>query len=66
MDWPERVYQLYQQNDYGVLDPLLPNAQLLLTRDQLEQLAWRYESALRKALHISRKYSLHSDVSIAA
>ena len=50
VDWPERVYQLYQQNDYGVLDPLLPNAQLLLTRDQLEQLAWRYESALRKAL----------------
>ena len=50
VDWLERVYQLYQQNDYGVLDPLLPNAHLLLTQDQLKQLAWRYENALRKAL----------------
>jgi hypothetical protein len=50
VDWLERVYDLYQQNDYGVLDPLLPNAHLLLTQDQLKQLAWRYESELRKAL----------------
>lgn len=50
VDWQERIYQLYQQNDYGVLDPLLPNAHLLLTPDQLTQLAWRYENALRKAL----------------
>lgn len=49
VDWLERIYQLYQQNDYGVLDPLLPNAHLLLTPDQLKQLAWRYENALRKA-----------------
>jgi len=49
-DWLERIYQLYQQNDYGVLDPLLPNANLLLTPDQLKQLAWRYENALRRAL----------------
>ena len=49
-DWLERIYQLYQQNDYGVLDPLLPNANLLLTPDQLKQLAWRYENTLRKAL----------------
>jgi DNA repair ATPase RecN len=28
----------------------LPNAHLLLTPDQLKQLAWRYENALRKAL----------------
>ncbi|WP_135607057.1 DUF6880 family protein [Solemya velesiana gill symbiont] len=49
VDWLERIYQLYQQNDYGVLDPLLPNAHLLLTQDQLKQLAWRYENALRKA-----------------
>lgn len=50
VDWSERVYQLYRQNDYGVLDPLLPNAQILLTQDQLKQLAWRYEDELRKAL----------------
>jgi len=55
VDWLERVYQLYQQNDYGVLDPLLPNAHLLLTQDQLKQLAWRYENELRKALKASKK-----------
>ena len=49
VDWLERIYQLYQKNDYGVLDPLLPNAHLLLTTDQLKQLAWRYENALRRA-----------------
>lgn len=50
VDWLERIDQLYQHNDYGVLDPLLPNSHLLLTQDQLKQLAWRYENALRKAL----------------
>ena len=55
VDWLERVYQLYQQNDYGVLDPLLPNAHLLLTQDQLKQLAWRYENELRKALKASEE-----------
>ena len=34
--WLERMYHFYQQNDYGVLNPLLPNAHLLLTRDQLK------------------------------
>ncbi len=53
IDWLERIVQLYQQNDYGVLDPLLPNAHLLLTPDQLKQLAWRYEKALRKAIKSS-------------
>ncbi len=52
VDWLERVYQLNKQNDYGVLDPLLPNANLLLTEDQLKQLAWRYESELRKAIKL--------------
>ncbi len=47
IDWLERIYQLYQQNDYGVLDPLLPNAHLLLTPDQLKQLAWRPRVASR-------------------
>ena len=50
VDWLERVYDLYQQNDYGVLDPLLPNTHLLLSQDQLKQLAWRYENELRKSL----------------
>jgi len=70
VDWLERIYQMYQQNDYGVLDPLLPNAHLLLTPDQLKQLAWRYENALRKALKSPEQkddvniVALHSGVAL--
>jgi len=72
INWMERVYQLYQQNDYGVLDPLLPNSHLLLDQDQLHQLAWRYESELRQAkkTHIeSGKLNfaeLHAGVALSA
>ena len=70
IDWLERIDQLYQQNDYGVLDPLLPNAHLLLAPDQLKQLAWRYENALRRALKSSEQEGkvnfavLHSGVAL--
>ena len=70
VDWLERIYQLYQQNDYGVLDSLLPNAHLLLTPDLLKQLAWRYENALRKALKSPEQQdklnlvALHSGVAL--
>jgi hypothetical protein len=49
-NWLERIYQLNQQNDYGVLDSLLPNSHLLLSNEQLNQLAWRYESELKMAM----------------
>ncbi len=49
VDWLERVYQLYQNNDYGVLDSLLPNSDMLLSEEQLKQLAWRYEGEIRQA-----------------
>jgi hypothetical protein len=70
IDWLERIDHLYQQNDYGVLDPLLPNANLLLTPDQLKQLAWRYENALCKALKSPEQedkvnlVALHSGVAL--
>ncbi|WP_457670752.1 DUF6880 family protein [Thiolapillus sp.] len=70
IDWVERIDQLYQQNDYGVLDPLLPNAHLLLTPDQLKQLAWRYENALCRALKSPEQedkvnfVALHSGVAL--
>ena len=72
VDWLERVYDLYQQNDYGVLDPLLPNAHLLLSQDQLKQLAWRYENELRKSLKAPEQegrlnhVALHSRVALGA
>ena len=50
INWLERVYDLYLENDYGVYDTLLPNSGMVLDHDQLSQLAWRYESELRQAL----------------
>lgn len=48
--WLERVKRMAANNDYAVFDPLLPNAHLLLSNDQLRQLAFYYETGLRKAL----------------
>jgi len=50
VNWLERVNQLYRENDYGVYDGLLPNSAILLSHDELSQLAWRYESELRQAM----------------
>ncbi|MEE4203158.1 MAG: hypothetical protein V2I45_05965 [Halieaceae bacterium] len=50
VDWVERIYALNQQNDYGLLDGLLSNADRVLGEQQLRQLAWRYEGELRTAL----------------
>ena len=49
-DWLERVYQLAKDNDYGVLDLLLPNSHILLNMDQLKQLADCYEAELHQAI----------------
>ncbi|TNF95950.1 MAG: hypothetical protein EP297_11210 [Gammaproteobacteria bacterium] len=49
-DWVDSVYKLCQDTDDGVLDPLLPHSNILLTEEQLKQLAWRYESETRKAM----------------
>ncbi|MCK4710723.1 MAG: hypothetical protein KAU21_19065 [Gammaproteobacteria bacterium] len=72
INWLERVYTLYLDNDYAVYDVLLPNSAILLNPDQLTQLAWRYESELKQALKTpSEKYSfnmeaLHGSVALGA
>lgn len=50
INWLERVYTLYLDNDYAVYDSLLPKSAILLSHDELTKLAWRYESELRQAL----------------
>ena len=49
-NWQERIVALFQQNDYGVYDDLLPNSGQLLTKEELRQLAWRFESEARREL----------------
>ncbi len=49
-DWLERVYQLAQNNDYSVLDPLLSNSHILLNKEKLQQLTVRYEAEFHQVL----------------
>ncbi|MCX4026842.1 hypothetical protein H0A36_25450 [Endozoicomonas sp. SM1973] len=48
IDWLTKIYDLVAQEDYGVLDALLPNTHILLNEQQLKQLAWRYENEIRQ------------------
>jgi len=66
--WVPVIKQLADNNDYGVLDLLLPNANLLLSEEELRQLAEYYEQGLRTSLKnkkgdlgsISWSVNLHS------
>lgn len=69
INWLEKVYELYLDNDYAVYDGLLPNSHLLLNHDELTQLAWRYESELKKAVNTdadNEKFSYHSITKLVA
>lgn len=59
--WTNAVKLLAQDNDYGILDPLLPNAHMLLSEDELRQLAAYYENGLRASL--TNKYDCRADFS---
>ena len=48
--WMPVVRKLVEDNEYGILDPILPNASMLLTEDELRQLADYYEDKLRTSL----------------
>ncbi len=48
-DWVERIHALVVDNDYGVRDPLLPNADRLLSKHELRRLARRYEEEGKRA-----------------
>lgn len=50
INWLERVFQLHRRDGYGALGTVLENAQLVLSQEQLRQLAWRYESACLRAI----------------
>jgi len=50
INWLELIYELHLKNDYGVFDTLLSNSALLLSHNQLTQLAWRYEAELKQAV----------------
>lgn len=48
VDWVDCLFERAGGLPASVVEPLLVNAQRVLTIEQLEQLAWRYEKHLRK------------------
>lgn len=53
-DWAGIVYDLHQANDYGVREPLLSEAHILLTEPELRALAARFEREASEALQRAR------------
>lgn len=52
-NWVEAVLNFFNNNDYGCFDEIISNSRYLLNRDELQQLAWRFESETKKALNNS-------------
>ncbi|AJQ95011.1 DUF6880 family protein [Gynuella sunshinyii] len=54
-NWTEKLLSFFNDNDYGVLDDIIRDSSDLLTADELTQLAWRFETDLKKALKTNRQ-----------
>lgn len=46
-DWIQRIEELMETDGYGLLDPVLPQASILLSEAELHELAERYEARAR-------------------
>lgn len=49
-DWSGAVRCFFENNHSGVFDTIIESSHELLTRDELQQLAWRFENVARQAL----------------
>jgi len=49
-DWLSQVRHYFDNNDYGLLDDIIPFSENLLTKEELEKLAWQFEKEARQAL----------------
>jgi hypothetical protein len=56
-DWLEKVVWYFDNNDYGCFDNVISASAGLLTHDELEQLAWRFENDIKKALSKAKSES---------
>jgi len=50
IDWVAKVRFYFDNNDYGCFDNIIRHGALLLSDDELTQLAWRFENNIKKAL----------------
>jgi len=49
-NWMEAVLNFFDNNDYACLDDVISHSHILLTEEELNQLAWRFENRARQAL----------------
>lgn len=49
-DWPKKLREFFDSNEYGVLDGIIANSYDLLTDEELLSLAWQFEKEARQAL----------------
>ena len=49
-DWTEKALWFFDNNDYGCFDNILSHSRRLLTQEELQQLAWRFENEAKKAI----------------
>lgn len=72
VDWQARILENFDKNEYAVWDSLLPNCHIVLTVDELKQLAWRFENEARQAVKNSRdtkKYNVecaHASIGLSS
>jgi hypothetical protein len=53
-DWTAVVHELYQENDYGIREPLLEHADRLLQEEELRALATRFEDDARLTMDAAK------------
>lgn len=65
INWVDKALSYFDDNDYGIYDSLLPQCGNLLTKDELLQLAWRFEAIAEKALKEKGEEYYNSEASQA-
>lgn len=51
--WVEKVLHYFHNNEYGVFDDIIAGSSTLLTDQEFQQLAWRFENEARQAVEAS-------------
>lgn len=59
--WLSQVRHYFDNNEYGLLDDIIPSSENLLTKEELEKLAWQFEKEARQALKKPKENGYNSE-----
>jgi|TARA_B100000745_G_scaffold291979_1_gene232399 hypothetical protein len=65
LNWVDKVVELFEQNDYGVLDDIISHSGNLLSEGELAKLAERFEEQAKKALNLTSHNGYNRQASYA-